>query len=39
MTLSYNARPTYPVPPAGRRADALKKAAICGTFANFGAAR
>lgn len=39
MTLSYNARLTYPVPPAGRRADAPEKASLCGTFATFGAAR
>jgi|GEM_PF-5907012 len=39
MTLSYNARPTYPVPPAGRSAAALEKTAIRGTFANVGAVR
>ncbi len=37
MTLSYTGGPTYPVPPAGRMAVALREVRIRGTFANFGA--
>jgi len=35
MTLSYTACSTYPVPPAGRGAIALRTVLVRGTFANF----